>query len=135
MGGGSVTGLHAIAIGLFLALAGCSSLLSGQAWVRVVSEFPENLNVEIGDSAWLLLPGDGTVVITPAVGGSTEMQFFSARSCDRLAAITVIPGSAQAIVFARDGSWTIEDQAGNALEMGPGLDRVATRHCASLTPG
>lgn len=127
---------------LAMTLAGCALTTPqsapespSQTWLAVHGPrdwFPtEEMSLEIGDAAWAITPAGGGGVVTPDLSQASKVRLVGIGDCRAYASFSVTPGSAWIIRFAADGSVTVEDAAGQAHEMGPGLVERQPSGCES----
>ena len=125
-------------------LTGCASLApeapaepGGQTWLAVHGPrdwMPsEPMSLEIAEGAWTITPDGGGGVVTPDLAGPAEVRLFGVETCREYALFDIAPGSAWIIRFAQDGSVSVEDAAGHAREIGPGLVEGPRSSCRSAT--
>ncbi len=81
----------------------------------------EPMSLEIAERGWQITSDGGLGVVTPNLTGPAEVRLIGVETCREYAALDIAPGSAWIIRFATDGSVIVEDAAGQAQEMGPGL--------------
>ena len=117
--------LGAVAAVLAIGITGCAGLSSGRAWIQVASNeawtAPEDMSLQVGESAWSVTVDGGGGVATPLLNGTAEIRLFGVESCRLYASIRISPGSAYAIFFESAGSVSVEDWSGQSQPMGPGL--------------
>ena len=104
---------------------------SGRTWVMVTgpadSEAPEDLVLEIGDTAWLGYGGVASVETEEAL----DVRLIGQESCRSFAAFSAPPASMWVIRFAADGTVAVEDVTGGAMELGPALTERDPSGCSS----
>jgi hypothetical protein len=133
--------LASIAI-LGMAVAGCASLTTGtpanspaQTWLAIHGPrdwiAPEPMTLEVGEAAWPITPPGVGGVVTPDLADRAEVRLVGVETCREYAAFDITPGSAWIMRFAANGSVTVEDAAGGAHEMGPGLVDGPRSNCES----
>lgn len=125
-------------------LAGCQSFSLAtpipQTWIGILGsrgQVPsEEMSLEIAGSAWSIMPlGGYSGVVTPTATGVIGVTLWGVTTCRRYTSFEASPGSTQLIHFLDDGSIRIDNMAGQALNMGPGLVERAPSGCeASPTP-
>ena len=115
-----------------ISLAGCAFHLPQptsqppeQTWLAVHG--PRNwipsepMSLEVDRAAWSVTPLGGGGVVTPDLTDQAGVRLIGLETCREYASFEITPGSAWIIRFAPDESVTVEDAAGQAHEMGPGL--------------
>ncbi len=99
-------------------------------WVAVTgpanSEAPEDLVLEIGDTAWL---GYGGVVSVKAAG-VLDIRLVGRESCRSYVSFSAAARSMWVIRFAEDGTVGVEDWTGRGMEAGPALGEREPSGCA-----
>lgn len=121
------------AVVLMLALSACAADRSGapvgQTWIAVTgpagSEGPEDLVLEIGDTAWF---GYGGVVSVEAAG-ALDVRLVGRDSCRSYANFSAPAATMWVIRFAEDESVRIEDWTGKAMDTGPALGEREPSGC------
>ncbi len=89
------------------------------------------MTLEVGEAAWSITPPGVGGVVTPDLADPAEVRLVGVETCREYAAFDITPGSAWIMRFAADGSVTVEDAAGGAREMGPGLVEGPRSNCES----
>lgn len=136
--------IRAFVLVLVLALSACAlepraseapatstvSALAGQTWVAVTgpanSEAPEDLVLEIGDTAWFGYGG----VVGVETAGVLEVRLVGRESCRSYASFSAAAGSMWVIRFAQDGTVGVEDWTGQGMDAGPALGEREPSGCA-----
>ncbi len=122
-----------------ISLAGCAFPLPeptqspAQVWLAVYGPrdwIPsESMNLRIGEGVWSITPSGGGGVATPDLTQQATVRLIGMETCREYASFDIAPGSAWIIRFAPDDSVTVEDAAGQAHEMGPGLVEGSPNEC------
>jgi hypothetical protein len=103
--------------------------LPGQMWVAVTgpanSEAPEDLVLEIGDTAWFGYGGVVSVETQSALG----VRLVGRESCRSYASFEAPAGTMWVIRFADDGTAGVEDWTGQGMDSGPALGEREPSAC------
>ena len=97
--------------------------------VLVTGEVPDDdLSLEIGGSAWVVAGGSaGTAALSaPDV---QAVRLVRVVDCEELALFEADPGTAHAVVFAADGSVSVEGRTAEQ-DVGAPLERSGPTECA-----
>jgi hypothetical protein len=109
-----------ISVVFTMAAAGCA-LPPAEVTVAVTGpadwEPPEELVLEIGDTAWHGSRGVAGVVIDAIV----EVRLVGTESCRRYTTFFAEPGTSWTIRFDASGSARVEDWTGRDIDIGPAL--------------
>lgn len=105
------------------------SEVPGQLWVAVTgpadSEGPEDLVLEIGDTAWFGYGG----VISVETQSALDVRLVGRESCRSYAGFEAPAGTKWVIRFADDGTVGVEDWTGRLMDLGPALGEREPSGC------
>ena len=103
---------------------------ASQTWVAVHgpgdSEAPEDLVLEIGDTAWFGYGG----IVSVETAGVLDVRLVGRESCRSYASFSAAAGTRWVIRFAEDGTVGMEDWTGQGMDSGPALGEREPSGCA-----
>ena len=79
------------------------------------------MSLEIGGSAWSMMPEAGGGVVTVLTNESLGVRLWDVTNCRKYADFEATAGSSHVIRFLDNGAVRIDDITGQALAKGPGL--------------
>jgi hypothetical protein len=101
----------------------------GQTWVAVTGpanfEAPEDLVLEIGETAWFGYGG----VVSVETQSALDVRLVGRESCRSYASFEAPAGTMWVIRFADDGTVAIEDWTGRGMDAGPALGEREPSGC------